>query len=102
MTRQKGSFKKSWQESFTCMTKHDGVGKAENPNAATIEILQRMADYYERSQDHWRFTAYRKAIGALKKQQHKVTSAEEAFAIPFIGQRLADKIEEIVRTNVRF
>lgn len=81
------------------MSKHDGARKSDNPNAGTIEILQEMANYYERHQDHWRFTAYRKAIGALRKQTRKVTSAREASKIPFIGERLADKIEEIVWTN---
>jgi len=81
------------------MSKHDGTGKSDNPNASTIEVLQKMADYYQRHQDHWRSTAYRKAIGALRKQATKVTTAREASAIPFIGQRLADKIEEIVWTN---
>lgn len=96
---KKSSFTKSWQEGFSCMSKHDGKGKTENPNARTIEMLQRMADYYDQSHDHWRCTAYRKAIGALRKQDGKVTTAKEAFAIPFIGQRLADKIEEIVSTD---
>lgn len=81
------------------MSKHDGTGKSANPNARTIEVLQQMADYYERDQDHWRLTAYRKAIAALRKQDTKITTEEEAFAIPFIGQRLAAKIEEIVWTN---
>ena len=81
------------------MSKHDGIGKSQNPNARTIEILQQMADYYERNQDHWRLTAYRRAITALRKQDSKITTEEEAFAIPFIGQRLAAKIEEIVWTN---
>ena len=96
---KKGSFTKSWQENFSCMSKHDGIGKSGNPNARTIEILQQMADYYERDQDHWRFTAYRRAITALRKQDRKITTEEEAFALPFIGQRLAEKIEEIVWTN---
>ena len=96
---KKGSFDKSWQEGFSCMSKNDGISKSGNPNERTIEILQRMADYYEREQDHWRLTAYRRAIGALKKQKRKISTAKEAFAIPFIGQRLADKIEEIVYTN---
>lgn len=81
------------------MSKHDGTGKSENLNARTIEVLQQMADYYERDQDHWRLTAYRRAIAALRKQDRKITTEEEAFAIPFIGERLAAKIEEIVWTN---
>ena len=96
---KKESSKRAWQENFSCMSKHDGSGKSDNPNARTIEILQQMADYYERDQDHWRLTAYRKAIAALRKQNRKITTEEEAFAIPFIGQRLAAKIEEIVWTN---
>lgn len=81
------------------MSKNDGTGKSANPNARTIEVLQQMADYYERDHDHWRLTAYRKAIAALRKQDTKITTEEDAFAIPFIGQRLAAKIEEIVWTN---
>lgn len=81
------------------MAKHDGKGKSENPNAKTIDMLQRMADVYDHLQDHWRVTAYRKAISSLKKQNARITTAKEAFALPFIGQRLADKIEEIVLTN---
>ena len=58
-----------------------------------------MADYYDRTQDHWRVIAYRKAIAILRKQTVKITTKAEAFAIPHIGERLADKIEEIVTTN---
>ena len=97
--QKKGSFNKSWQDTFSCMSKHDGAGKSANPNARTIEVLQQMVDYYERDQDHWRLTAYRRAIAALRKQDRKITTEEEAFAIPFVGQRLAAKIEEIVWTN---
>ncbi|KAL8737305.1 MAG: hypothetical protein Q9181_001796 [Wetmoreana brouardii] len=93
---KKSSSDKSWQAKFSCMDKHTGTDSQENANARTIEILQQMADYYDRTQDHWRTTAYRKAISALKKQPHKITSQEEALAIPSIGSRLAAKIEEIV------
>lgn len=96
---KKGPTNKSWHQGYTCTSKHDGVCKSENPNARTIETLQEMANYYERHQDHWRIIAYRKAIGALRKQTKKVTSAKEAYKIPCIGERLADKIEEIVWTN---
>lgn len=81
------------------MHKHDGKDKARNPNSRTIEILQQMLEYYDRTNDHWRTLAYRKAISALRKHNTKVTSEEEACNIPFIGQRLAVKIEEIVRTD---
>ena len=95
----KGSSIKNWQENFSCMQKHDGINKQENPNRHTIEILQQMADYYDRTRDHWRVTAYRKAIASLRRQDSKITTRSEALTLPFVGGRLADKIEEIVWTN---
>lgn len=91
---KKRSFDKSWQENYSCMSKHDGTGKPANPNARTIEVLQQMADYYERQQDHWRLTAYRRAISALRNQDRKITTEEEAFAIPFIGQRVCTFLDQ--------
>lgn len=88
-----------WQQNFSCMHKHDGKDKGQNPNSRTIEVLQKMLEYYDRTNDHWRTLAYRKAISALRKQTTKVMTEEEACNIPFIGHRLAVKIEEIVRTD---
>ncbi|MCJ1385044.1 hypothetical protein MMC17_008162 [Xylographa soralifera] len=95
----KGSSTRKWQENFSCMQKHDGLNKQENPNARTIDILQKMADYYDRTRDQWRVTAYRKAIASLRRQDSRITTRSEALALPFIGARLANKIEEIVWTN---
>ncbi|KAK2777289.1 hypothetical protein FQN53_002293 [Emmonsiellopsis sp. PD_33] len=88
-----------WQQNFSCMHKHDGHTDDGNPNARTIEILQQMSEYYNRISDQWRTLAYRKAISALRKQKQKIVTKEQALAIPFIGERLAAKIEEIVWTN---
>ncbi len=88
-----------WQQNFSCMQKHDGKDKSQNPNSRTIEILQQMLEYYDRTNDHWRTIAYRKAISALRKHHSKVITKEEASRIPFIGPRLAAKIEEIVLTD---
>ena len=93
------SIQKPWQMNFSCMQKHDGRNQDDNPNAHTIEVLQKMADYYERTKDKWRVIAYRKAIACLKKQKNKITTKVEALALPSIGARLAAKIEEIVLTN---
>jgi DNA polymerase lambda/DNA polymerase IV len=93
----------AFEERFAC---HQGGTKdaptssaATNPNARTIEILQSMCDYYTRVNDHWRTTAYRKAISTLRRQTTKVTTEEEAYRLPTIGPRLAAKIEEIVSTD---
>lgn len=90
-----------FEERFACNhggTK-DKAANAQNPNARTIEVLQSMCDYYSRINDHWRATAYRKAIATLRRQSVKITTEEQAYCLPNIGPRLAAKIEEIVSTN---
>lgn len=91
--------RKEWQENFQCMDKHDGSNRNTNPNARTIEVLEQMGHYYDRIDDHWRTIAYRKAVATLRKQTTKITTKEEALRLPFIGDRLAEKIQEIVWTN---
>lgn len=81
------------------MQKHEQSSDAECPNRRTIEVLQQMLGYYERTADHWRVIAYRKAISALRRQSKRIVTRKQARDIPGIGPRLADKIEEIVFTN---
>ncbi|KAJ4296694.1 hypothetical protein N0V90_006742 [Kalmusia sp. IMI 367209] len=87
------------QPTFQCMDPGGTSSIARNPNARTMEILDQMCKYYDQMQDHWRTLAYRKAITTLRKQTVKISTAKEAAALPFIGSRLADKIEEIVLTD---
>ncbi|KAJ4317609.1 hypothetical protein N0V84_007279 [Fusarium piperis] len=89
----------TFQDRFACNSAGAKDAKAGNPNARTIEVLQSMADYYDRINDHWRTTAYRRVISTLKRQETKVTTAEEAQRLPSVGTRLAQKIEEIVTTD---
>ncbi|RPA95290.1 hypothetical protein L873DRAFT_1698481 [Choiromyces venosus 120613-1] len=84
---------------FQCMQKNDGNQMEGNPNQRTIEILSEMQRYYEMLNDTWRSLGYRKAIATLKKQDHKIKFANEARELPGIGNRIALKIEEIVRTD---
>jgi DNA polymerase IV len=86
------------QDKFQCMTKHTGV-KADSPNLATINILEEMVNYYTQTRDEWRSRAYRQAISTLRNHDKKVSTREEALALPKIGPRLADKIEEIAFTS---
>jgi DNA polymerase IV len=87
-----------YQDKFQCMQKHTGA-KTETPNASVIAILQQMADYYDKIGDEWRLRAYRKAMATLRNHPTKVSTREEALALPQIGERLATKIEEIAITN---
>ncbi|KAM5439126.1 putative DNA-directed DNA polymerase [Microsporum canis] len=89
----------AWQKSFSCMGKMDEKDHADNPNSRTIEVLQQMLNYYERTADQWRCLAYRRAISALRREKDKVVTKSQALKIRGIGERLAVKIEEIVWTN---
>ncbi|KAK1986299.1 hypothetical protein LZ30DRAFT_706016 [Colletotrichum cereale] len=98
-TKARGRKDMTWEDKFACHKGGTIGGDQTNPNGRTIEILQQMCNYYERVNDTWRPIAYRKAITQLKRQPSKVSTAEEAIRLPGVGQRLADKIEEIVTTN---
>ncbi|OAG12889.1 uncharacterized protein CC84DRAFT_1080790 [Paraphaeosphaeria sporulosa] len=87
------------QNTFQCMNPMGTSSPTSNPNARTIEMLEQMGKYYDQTQDQWRTLAYRKAVTTLRKQHVQISTAKEAAALPFIGSRLADKIEEIVLTN---
>ncbi|KFA63156.1 hypothetical protein S40285_03286 [Stachybotrys chlorohalonatus IBT 40285] len=89
----------AFEDLFACNQAGETKAKPANPNIRTIEILQSMADYYDRVNDHWRTTAYRKAISTLKRQDVKIGTEEEAYRLPSVGRRLAQKIEEIVTTD---
>lgn len=89
----------AWQQKFACMQKHEQRSDYKSPNGRTIEVLQQMLDYYERTADHWRVIGYRKAISALRRQPKRIVTRIQARSIPGIGPRLADKIEEVVFTN---
>ena len=88
-----------WTKGFACMQQFEPAGNDKSPNSGTIDILQQMLDYYTRNADQWRAMAYRRAIAALRKQKQKIATKAQARAIPGVGKRLADKIEEIVLTN---
>jgi DNA polymerase IV len=95
---QQGSKRETFQDNFQCMQKHNGE-ISNNANAATIVILQQMADYYGKMGDEWRIRAYKKAIATLRNHPTKVCTKDKALALPNVGERLATKIEEIVFTN---
>lgn len=86
------------EDNFAC-SRGGTVDKTGGPNARTIAVLQQMLDYYINTNDHWRIYSYRKGINTLSMQPEKVTSAEDAILLPYIGPRLSSKIEEIVKTD---
>ncbi|KAL2270168.1 hypothetical protein VTJ83DRAFT_2352 [Remersonia thermophila] len=100
-SQAKGRKTIAFEDRFACNrggTK-EKTADAANPNARTIEVLQKMCDYYDRVNDHWRTTAYRRAITTLRRQTLKITTEEDAYRLPGIGRRLAAKIAEIATTD---
>lgn len=95
---QQSSKRQTFQDKFQCMQKHTGE-VSNNANAATIVVLQQMADYYGQMGDEWRIRAYRKAIATLRNHPTQVRTKDEALALPNVGERLATKIEEIAFTS---
>ena len=99
----KSNAKPTWQDSFRCMKKNDGKGGQENPNAFTMQLLQRMVDYHDknsnRSEHSFKATAYRRAISSLRSQSCLIATKEEARLLPSVGESIAQEIEEIVYTK---
>ncbi|KAK2611182.1 hypothetical protein N8I77_004550 [Diaporthe amygdali] len=87
-----------YEDNFAC-SRGGTIEKAVGPNTRTITVLQQMLDYYTKTNDHWRIQAYRRVINTLSRHPEKVTTAKRARQLPFIGKRLSNKIEEIVKTD---
>ncbi|OAA45919.1 DNA polymerase POL4 [Beauveria brongniartii RCEF 3172] len=86
-------------ERFACAHAGSLDAHASSANARTVQVLQAMLSYYERTSDTWRVMAYRRAIATLRRQPAKISSARDALRLPGVGQRLAAKIEEIATTD---
>ncbi|KAK8767875.1 hypothetical protein V5799_005343 [Amblyomma americanum] len=56
-----------------------------------------MVETFQSTNDHWRALGYEKAIIQLKRHPTEIATWEEARSLPNIGERLADKIWEIVQ-----
>uniref|UniRef100_A0A1E1XQK5 DNA polymerase n=1 Tax=Amblyomma sculptum TaxID=1581419 RepID=A0A1E1XQK5_AMBSC len=68
-----------------------------NKNSHITDQLEAMVETFQSTNDHWRALGYEKAIIQLKRHRTKITTWEEARSLPNIGERLADKIWEIVQ-----
>jgi cell division protein FtsL len=68
----------------------------DHPNKAVTDQLERLAAVYKASNDTWRAFSYQKAASAIKNYGQKITSRDEAVAIRGVGQKMADKVMEII------
>ena len=71
----------------------------QNHNQFITEKLQILATSYANTKDQWRALGYKKAIASVKNYHKKLETWEECSSLPFVGERLANKIWEIVETG---
>ncbi|XP_028395240.1 DNA polymerase lambda-like [Dendronephthya gigantea] len=75
------------------------TSKQENLNQNITEKLEVLERVYKNSNDQWRALGYKKAIASIKDFPKKIETLEECKGLPFVGERLANKIWEIVQTG---
>jgi DNA polymerase/3'-5' exonuclease PolX len=74
-----------------------------NTNDLIIANLQTLLDNLKTStneKDKFRIKAYTNAIKAIKNSQTQIKSKTDALKLPGVGDRIAEKIEEIIKTGV--
>ncbi|RUS90114.1 hypothetical protein EGW08_002156 [Elysia chlorotica] len=74
--------------------------ETDNPNADFCDFLMELANYEKNvSRAMHKYNAYRKAAGELAKHPVKITSGAEAKKIEGIGDKIAKKIDEFIKTG---
>ena len=85
------------QTSWVCA--QPSTSKQENHNEFITNKLQVLATSYANTKDQWRALGYKKAIASIKNYHKKLETWEECSNLPFVGERLAKKIWEIIQTG---
>lgn len=70
-----------------------------NHNQHITDKLQELLTVYKNNGEKWRSMSTQKAIQAVRKHPKEITTLEEARSVAFVGDRLAEKIFEIVSTG---
>jgi hypothetical protein len=93
---------KTFESKFVC-AQSSGVsaGAQENllHNERLIAELTKLAKAYKSTNDKWRFFGYEKAIAAIRRHSRDIKDPREATKIPGLGQKMADKIGEIIESG---
>ena len=85
------------QTTWVCA--HASTSQQQNYNQFITDKLQVLATSYANTKDQWRALGYKKAIASVKNYHKKLETWEECSSLPFVGERLAKKIWEIVQTG---
>jgi len=91
------SFVERNKHKFVCAQSSDSprVG-VDNPNKVITDQLERLAAAYKASNDTWRAFSYQKAASAIKNYGEKITKREDLEGMRGVGQKMADKVMEIL------
>ncbi|KAF9562856.1 hypothetical protein CPC08DRAFT_706369 [Agrocybe pediades] len=89
--------KKGW----TCDNKQAQMS-GDCPNEDIINKLNELMELHKvkgGSEDRWRVVSYSKTIRALRNHPTRIRSGNEARRLPGVGEKTAQKIEEIITTG---
>lgn len=71
-----------------------------NPNAVICDMLIELADYEKNvNRDMHKYNAYRNAANAVAQHPTRITSGSEARQIKGVGAKIAQKIDEVLKTG---
>ena len=85
------------QTSWVCA--HASASQQQHHNQFITDKLQVLATSYANTKDQWRALGYKKAIASIKNYHKNLETWEECSSLPYVGERLAKKIWEIVQTG---
>ena len=83
----------------TWVCAHSSKSQQQNHNQFITDKLQVLATSYANTKDQWRALGYKKAIASIKSYPKKLETWKECNSLPFVGERLAKKIWEIMQTG---
>jgi len=64
-----------------------------------LQVLLDEAQSSKEVKDKFRVKAYKNAIKQIKAEKNSITSGKDALKLPGIGKKIADKIDEIIKTG---
>lgn len=72
----------------------------EGPNSEYCEFLLELAEYEKNvNRNIHKYNAYRTAASSLSQHPEKIKSGKEASKLKGVGQKIADKLDEFIKTG---
>lgn len=87
--------KSEWMKPYACQR----ITTESTLNRQVIQILAQMEEYYILQGDLLRELAYRRVIAVIKAYPYEIKCATEFKQVQYIGAKMVDKIDEILKTG---